>query len=326
MNHNERLTQFVEESFLSPLIRRAGVTDISFNGEHLFYMDSLHGRRRAGIEISNEEVGAFLRQIANMSEKQFSYLSPNLDVSFYKYRLNATYLSIGRVFDQKTYSFSLRIGHDGSILMDDETFFPAKTKRILLDAIKTHQSIVIAGETGSGKTELQKYLIMSMEPNTRVVVIDNIGELDRCRGEGFIDLTLWVADERYEDSSCDALIRNSLRNNPDYLIVAESRGKEMFSTLNAVMSGHPIITTLHAKDLESVPYRMARMCQMAESNLVYDDLIGDIYHHFALVVVVSKSEVDGKIKRRISSLGRFNEKDRVIEILYQEKTRGRKAE
>ena len=318
MDNQEKVTKFLETSFIASLLDKPNITDVSFNGESIYYEDRAHGRKRSGIQVTNEDVGAFLRQIANMCEKQFSYMSPILDVSFSRYRLNATFQSITRVFERKAFSFSLRIASEGSAVESDDSFFPWKSRRLLLNAIHNHESIVIAGETGAGKTELQKYLLMSLPMSTRVIVIDNIGELERCRGDGLLDLTSWMVDERFPDSSFPALIRNALRNNPDYLVVAESRGGEMLSTLNAVMSGHPIITTLHAKDVSSIPYRMARMAQSGDRNLVYEDLLGDIYHHFSLLVYVSKSFEGGKIRRRISSLGRVNEAKKEVEILYQE--------
>ena len=324
MDNAERLREFLETGFLSPLLNKEAITDVSYNGEALFYEDRIHGRRRSAIKVTDEQIGAFLRQIANLSEKQFSYLNPVLDVSFSRYRLNATFLSITRVYERKRYSFSLRIGHDGSAVEEDESFFPKNTRRILLDAVRDGKSIVIAGETGAGKTELQKYLIMNLPIYSRAIVIDNLGELERCRGNELLDLTSWTVDERFEDSRFPALIRNALRNNPDYLIVAEARGEEMMSALNAVMSGHPIITTLHAKDIAAIPYRMARLAQSGGSNLHFDDLLADIYHHFDLVVYVSKSVRDGLIYRRISAVGQLNEETRQVDLLYDEKELRRK--
>ena len=323
-NETNKVALFVESSFLAPILDIKGVTDISYNGESLFYATSQYGRKRSGIMVNPEQVGAFLRQIANMCEKQFSYMSPVLDVTFSRYRLNASFGSIVRVYEQKSYSFSMRIARDGSAVSDDDRFFPGKTRKILLEALANKESIVIAGQTGAGKTELQKYLLLNMKPATRVIVIDNIGELERARGDGLIDLTFWMVDERYPDSSYVGLVKNALRNNPDYLIVAETRGGEMYAALGAVMSGHPIITTLHAKDIHSIPYRMARMAQLNDAHLVFDDLIGDIYHHFGLMVYVSVDEKNGALRRRITALGRVDEKTRSIKMLYEEGKPGRK--
>lgn len=319
MDNDEKLVAFMENSFLSGLLREKAVTDISWNGESIFYMDNAYGRKKSDMPLTNEEVGSFLRQIANFSEKQFSYKEPILDVSFSRYRLNATFLSLVRVNNKKAYSFSLRIASSGSAVENSKTFFPGETRERLLEAIDKGKSIIIAGETGCGKTELQKFLLLHLRPFTRVIVIDNVQELELSRGNGDLDMTSWLVDERSPESSFQALIRNALRNNPDYLLVAESRGPEMLDALNAVMSGHPLITTIHALDVSAVPHRMARMAMQAGKNLVYDELLDDIYHHISIVVYLKRSvSEDGTIFRRISEMGYLNETTRKIDYFYKE--------
>ena len=317
MDNDEKLKEFLETSFISPLLEKEGVTDISYNGEYIFYQSNKFGRRKSEIDVTPSQVASFLRQIANYSEKQFSFLDPILDVSFSRYRINATFLSLTRVRNKKSYSFSIRIAYEGSVLENDDSFFGGNSKRILLKAIKNKQSIVIGGETGAGKTELQKYLLMRLEPSSRVIVIDNVEELEMVRADDNLDLTSWVVDERNKKASYASLIKNALRNNPDYLVLAESRGEEMLDALNCVMSGHPIITTMHAKDIKAMPYRMARMAMMGEKKLEYDDLLGDIYHHFSLFVYVKRDLIDGQVKRFIEAIAKPNEKKKTVEIVYE---------
>ena len=162
MDNDEKLKEFLETSFISPLLEKEGITDISYNGEYIFYQSNKFGRRKSEIDVTPSQVASFLRQIANYSEKQFSFLDPILDVSFSRYRINATFLSLTRVRNKKSYSFSIRIAYEGSVLENDDSFFGENSKRILLKAIKNKQSIVIGGETGAGKTELQKYLLMEL--------------------------------------------------------------------------------------------------------------------------------------------------------------------
>ena len=317
MDNDEKLKEFLETSFISPLLKKEGITDISYNGEYIFYQSNKFGRRKSEIDVTPSQVASFLRQIANYSEKQFSFLDPILDVSFSRYRINATFLSLTRVRNKKSYSFSIRIAYEGSVLENDDSFFGENSKRILLKAIKNKQSIVIGGETGAGKTELQKYLLMRLEPSSRVIVIDNVEELEMVRADDNLDLTSWVVDERNKKASYASLIKNALRNNPDYLVLAESRGEEMLDALNCVMSGHPIITTMHAKDIKAMPYRMARMAMMGEKKLEYDDLLGDIYHHFSLFVYVKRELIDGQVRRFIEAIARPNEKKKTVEIVYE---------
>lgn len=314
----KRIIDFVESSFLKSLLSKKEITDISYNGIELFYEDRSKGRKKAEFEVSSKEVGDFLRQIANFAERQFTYLNPILDVSFGRYRLNATFYSVVRVADRKTYSFSLRLGHYGSAINDDPSFFPGKSRRLILDALAKGESIVISGETGSGKTELQKYLLLRLPSNTRVINIDNVEELELSRDqESGVDLTSWHVDEHNPNSTFSALIKNALRNNPDYLIVAEIRGEEMFDALNAVMSGHPIITTIHAKGISFIPHRMARLAQLGGENLVFEDLLGDIYDHFTLLVHVDKEYEGGEVRRHIQEVGRINRETRSIDTLFR---------
>ncbi len=304
MSNKERLVGFLESSFLSPLLNQDDVTDISYNGERLFYESRLFGRKPSSIMVNSKDVGDFLRQIANLSEKQFSYTNPNLDVTFSKYRVNALFSTVVRVGDEKSYSFPIRVASTKPVLKKESTFFAGKAHEILMNAIADGQSIVIAGETGCGKTELQKYLISSMRNDTRIIVIDDVEELGIVRNAN-LDMTNWICDERIEEANYRSLIKAALRNNPDYLIVAESRGGEMLEAINAMMSGHPIITTIHASSLDSMPFRMARMAMMGDKRPVMDDLLRDIFESVDLFVFLKKNfEKDGSVSRYVESIGR----------------------
>lgn len=309
---DKRLEDTLQASFIGPLLSIDGITDVSYNGRSVFYKTSLEGRRKSSVEVSDDDVGAFLRQIANLAERQFSYSEPIMDVSFGIYRLSAMFRSISRIDNGKCYSFSLRIASSVPVLLKDASFFPGDSKSVLLKALKEGKSIAIGGQTGAGKTELQKYLISQLDPCRRVIVIDNVEELELSRGSGAIDLTSWLVSPAAPYATYQDLIRAALRADPDYLIVAEARGKEMLDCLNSAFSGCPVITTLHSFDLESMPMRMARMALMGDPSLDMDALLGDIYHHFPLFVFVSKEEEGGKIVRHIDGIGYADEEGRRV--------------
>ena len=152
-----------------------------------------------------------------------------------------------------------------------------------------------------------------MTENERVIVIDNICELDQVSNEKF-DLTCWQADEDSKTSNSGLLIKNALRNTPDWLILAEARGKEMVDVLNAAMTGIPVITTIHSRDAASLSHRMGRMMMKSEQKIDYKEALIDIYYHFHFYFYLSKEIVNKKVKRYISEIIYRNNKGEAYSI------------
>lgn len=313
---NDKLVTYIENSFLSPLLVDKDITDISYNGVSFFYVHNEKGRLKADIKVLNDVVMDFIRQIANFSEKQFSYTVPMLDVSIGKYRLNAVHSSIVRVENEKACSFAIRIGSKETRIKYDSNFLLKEGEELLVDCLNKGESIVIAGPTGSGKTELQKYLLSKLRKNSRVIVIDNIQELENLRQYEDLDLTSWQVSPNNTNASIQELIKNALRSNPDWLVVAESRGKEMNEVLNSVMTGHPIITTIHAKSLEAIPKRICRMIMQADTTQKYDDIYDDVFDHIKYYVYLNRNYDADKVERYVESIGEL-QNDGSMKIVYR---------
>lgn len=313
-------TAFLENSFLSPLLSTEGLTDISYNGSSIYYVTNKEGRKRSEIEVNNDEVGAFLRQLANTTERQFSYLNPILDVSFGSYRLNAVNTSLARNKNQKVYTFSLRIEHGGCLIDDNSDFMDDESRKIINELLSNDESIIIGGLTGSGKTEFEKYCLYHMKKDSRVIVIDNIEELDMLEIPS-LDLNTWLVNEQSpKAASFSLLIKNALRNNPDYIVVSEARGEEMLDALTSAMSGHPILTTIHAKDVDAMPDRVARLAMMGNSNLKKEELMDDIAHHLRYYVYIEKEmNEDVGVRRCLKSISYLDEKSLKLVSLYERK-------
>ena len=285
------------------LLKKENITDITYNGSSLFYVDNNIGRMKSEIPFPQEDARDFIRQIANICEKQFSVSSPKLNATLGNYRISAMHQSIGRNNEEEVVTFAIRIASEKIRLFDDHDFLTEETKELFDILIASHQSIVIGGLPGTGKTELQKYLLTRVNKDQRVIVVDNINELETIRKYIDYDLTMWEYNENNPNSNLSMLIKEALRNIPDWLILAEGRGKEMLDILNSAVTGLPIITTIHSFDANSIPIRMARMVMMNEENTKYEDVLSDIYYHFRYLVYLKKDkDKNGRVKRYISSI------------------------
>lgn len=300
---NEKLLIYLESTFLKDLIKDPDITDISFNGIDLYYQHNLKGRLKSEIRLNNEIAFNFIRQIANLTDSQFSYKEPILDISIDKFRINATHFAIARKNKIPSINFSIRINFEELRIKEDKEFINSKCQKLIEYFINNKESIVIGGVTSSGKTELQKYLISTFKKSTRVIIIDNVEELETDEFSKNIDSQTWLIKSN-NNVSFESLIKNALRNNPDWLIVSEARGKEMLDLLNATMTGHPTISTMHSKNINFMYKRMGRMCLLNGDNLKYKEILEDIYDHFKLLLYVEKKiNEDGTIKRYLSKIG-----------------------
>lgn len=319
---NSKALEFLKNSFLADLLNKEGVTDISYNGQSFFYVTNNEGRQYSPIKVDYGEIKDFIRQIANISEKQFSYQSPYLDVSIGPYRINAVHQSIARKGDEETLSFCVRIAGKTGLINDNSDFLCPELITLFEILIEEKVSICLGGITGSGKTEMQKYLISKMPLFTRIIVIDNILELAHLSISEQMDMNVWQSDEKNKEASIQLLVRNALRSNPDWLIVAESRGAEMLEVLNSAMTGHPIITTLHALDVFSMPSRIGRMVMMNEKKMDFENVMKDIFYHFRIYIYLKRQFAkDGKVIRFISDIVQLDESGKAHLVYTRKKNK-----
>lgn len=92
----------------------------------------------------------------------------------------------------------------------------------------------------------------------------------------------------------------------------------MLDALNSSMSGHPIITSIHAKDIFAMPDRVARLAMIGNPNLKKAELLDDIAHHLNCYAYLKKDEAkDGSIKRYLAQIGIYDEKSKRMRLIYE---------
>ena len=304
----------LSDCFISELLENPYVTDISYNGSEIFYLDNRFGRCKYKSDVTSDDIYAFLRQLSNLCDSSFSLSQPILDVSFLNYRLNAVYKNICRKKGEKVLTFCLRKFNLNKILINERSMFSsAKILKFLGFAVKMKKSVLIGGATSSGKTELQKYLINQLVNNERVIIIDTINELD-INYNPEVDITCLITDPKQKVDLRD-LVKLSLRYNPDYVILAEARGAEFEDVLTSSLSGISTITTIHAKSVDTIVERAINLVQINNKNLDYDTIQNSILMHFDILIYVEKkSENDGCINRKLVSL-KMIENGEIIDLI-----------
>lgn len=297
----------LSDCFIHELLEDPFVTDISYNGSDIYYLDNRKGRCKFKSETTSEEIYSFLRQISNLCDSSFSLSQPILDVSFLNFRLNAVYKNVCRKSGEKVLTFCMRKFNLNKIMIDEKSDFASiSILKFLGFAVKKKLSILIAGPTSSGKTELQKYLINQLTNNERVIVIDTINELDINYNPN-VDITCLVTDLK-QGIDLKELVKLSLRYCPDYVVLAEARGAEFEDVLTSSLSGISTITTIHAKSVDTIVERAINLVQINNKNLNYETIKESILMHFDLFIYVEKKiEENGTIKRKLVSLKLINE-------------------
>ena len=173
------------------------------------------------------------------------------------------------------------IGRDGHVLVNIRRFTGVAfrslgelVERDMLDrhvaeflraAVRARLSIVFAGTPGSGKTTLLSCCAAELDPSLRVVVAEEVFEVD-------VPLPnvaqMQTRPARRDRSEVDLrrLVAGFLRMAPDVAIVGEVRDREALPLLLTLSSGVKGYTTIHAGSARQALSRLRFICQLADTS------------------------------------------------------------
>lgn len=150
-------------------------------------------------------------------------------------------------------------------------------------------NILISGGTGSGKTTMLNALSRLIDPEERVVTIEDAAEL-QMQQPHVVRLETRPANlEGQGEITMRDLVKNSLRMRPDRIILGEVRGSEAIDVLQAMNTGHDgSMCTLHANRPREALTRMENMVGMGGINLPSKAVRTQIAAAVDLVVQVAR--------------------------------------
>jgi type IV pilus assembly protein PilB len=150
----------------------------------------------------------------------------------------------------------MRILDKGQALLtlDDQGFLPDVLTRYEASYRKPYGTIMVTGPTGSGKsTTLYATLNLVNNADRNIITVEDPVEY-RLPGINQIQINAKAG------LTFAAALRSILRADPDIVLVGEIRDKETATiAIEAALTGHLVLTTLHTNDAASTPLRLVEM-------------------------------------------------------------------
>ena len=248
---------------IDPLIQDDELEEIMIigTGKPIFVYHRKYGMMKTNIQFKDEqEIRDLIDIIARQINRRIDQESPILDGRLVDgSRINATIPPVSADGPSLTIR---KFKRDPLTIID---LINSKTMSIELAAffwlcidglgVKSANAI-ISGGTSSGKTTTLNALSAFINPKERIITIEDTLEL-QIPHEHVIRMETRPANiENRGELTMNDLVKNSLRQRPDRIIVGEVRADEAITLFTALNTGHSGFGTLHSNDARETITRL----------------------------------------------------------------------
>lgn len=237
------------------------IEDIECNGmgEPIYIVHRVFRNIKTNVKFDDmDKLSNFVEKLAQKTGRYISYASPILDGSLPDgSRVNATYTqditSKGPTFTIRKFT---KTPWTPTQLLGFRTMSPEMLAYFWI-LLQYQSNLMIVGGTASGKTTMLNALAFFIPQENRVVSIEDTRELNLPR-ENWLPSVVrtGVSSAGIGEIDMFSLLRSSFRQNPDYVIVGEVRGKEASVLFQGMASGHASISTMHGDSVDSIIRRL----------------------------------------------------------------------
>lgn len=248
---------------IDPLIQDDELEEIMIIGtsKPIFVYHRKYGMMKTDIEFSNEtELRDLIDSIARQINRRIDQESPILDGRLADgSRINATIPPVSadgpsltiRKFRQDPLTI-IDLINSRTVSLDLAGFL-----WLCIDGLGVKSAnAIISGGTSSGKTTTLNALSAFINPNERIITIEDTLEL-QIPHEHVIRMETRPANvEGKGELTMNDLVKNSLRQRPDRIIVGEVRADEAITLFTALNTGHSGFGTLHSNDARETITRL----------------------------------------------------------------------
>lgn len=289
---------FIGLNELEPLLNDPYIEDVGADGVDIpvYAVHQRYGSLRTNIIYhSEEQLKEFVTKLAERCDRYVSYAEPLLDGSL----PDGTRVHASLASDVTTRgpTFSVRKFREAPFTPADMVRLNTASAELLAYlwfVVENGANILIAGGVSTGKTSILNCISLFIPPEAKVVSIEDTRELALPHENWIpgVSRTGFTSTGTGEVTMFD-LLRESFRQNPDYLIVGEVRGKEAYVMFQAMASGHPSISTMHAGSVDDVMKRL----QTEPINLS-----PGLLESLDIVIVMVHARERGKSARRVKEV------------------------
>ncbi len=281
---------------LEPLIRDPYIEDISCDGIGPIFLEHKIFQSLAcdfGFD-TRDSLSEFALWLSERSGKQATHRTPIVDTILTDgSRLNLVY---GEDVSMKGTNFTIRkftaTPLPVSRLISFGTFDPVVGAYLWM-LLREGMNIFICGETASGKTTTLTAVTAFIKPTSKVVSIEDTPEV-QLPHENWIREVTRAAQREESTVGMFELLKSALRQRPNYIIVGEIRGVEGNIAFQAMMTGHPVLSTFHSASVQKTVQRLT-----GHPILVPKTHVTNLN---AIVIQNAIYDATGHMKRRVTSV------------------------
>lgn len=260
------IRDFVGYGPIDVLMSDVMIEDISCDGTGipLFLFHQKYESIKSNIVFDKDEtLNSFVILLGQRCAKQVSVANPILDgTTIEGHRVQATY---SREVTTRGSSFTVRRFKERPFTPVDVIKFNTASPEMMAYIwmmIEHGKSLMVCGGTASGKTATLNAAAIYIRPGAKIVSIEDTREINLPHENWIPGTTRSGIGERGPDGKAPGeidmydLVRAALRQRPNYIIVGEVRGKETYTMFQAMATGHPTMSTMHADSVKSMVNRL----------------------------------------------------------------------
>lgn len=242
------------------------IEDVSCDGTGipLFIFHQKYESIKTSVMFADEDVlNSFAVMLGQRCAKQISVANPILDGTTYEgHRVQATY---SKEVTTRGSSFTIRRYKEKPFTPTELVKFGTGSSDMvayLWIAVENGKSMMVCGGTASGKTATLNSAALFIRPGAKIVSIEDTREINLPHENWIPGTTRTGVGERGADGKAGGeidmydLVRAALRQRPNYILVGEVRGAETYTMFQAMATGHPTMSTMHADSVKSMVNRL----------------------------------------------------------------------